>query len=93
MKKYEEILGNAGISNNKTVVIYADAKRITNATVGFWILEWLGQKDVRFLNGGIEAWEANGKKLDTKETKLPHAKFTANPATMKKENRHYRRGA
>ena len=77
---------NAGISNNKTVVIYADAKRITNATVGFWILEWLGQKDVRFLNGGIEAWEANGKKLDTKETKLPHAKFTANPATMKRES-------
>ncbi len=74
-KKYEEMLGNAGISNDKTTVVYADAKRITGASVGFWILEWLGHKDVRFLNGGIEAWEAAGKKLDTAETKLPPAKY------------------
>jgi thiosulfate/3-mercaptopyruvate sulfurtransferase len=83
-KKYKEMLGNAGISNDKTTVVYADAKRITGASVGFWILEWLGHKDVRFLNGGIEAWEAAGKKLDTAETKLPKATFKANPETMKK---------
>lgn len=74
--KYEKILGDAGISNDKTVVVYADAKRITSATVGLWILDLLGQKDTRFLNGGIEAWEAAGKKLDTKETKLPAGKYT-----------------
>ncbi|MBI5042959.1 MAG: sulfurtransferase [Nitrospirae bacterium] len=73
--KYNKILGDAGISSDKTIVVYADAKRITNASVGFWILDLLGQKDVRFLNGGIEAWEAAGKKLDTKETKLPPAKY------------------
>lgn len=78
------MLGDAGISNDKTVVVYADAKRITSASVGFWILEWLGHKDVRFLNGGIEAWEAAGKQLDTAETKLPKATFKANPKTMKK---------
>jgi len=83
-KKYEEILDNAGISNDKILVIYGDKKRITSATVGFWIMEWLGVKDVRLLNGGIEAWEADGKKLETKETKLPKAKFKANAATMKK---------
>jgi len=83
-KKYEEILSNAGISDNKTLAIYGDKKRITNATVGFWIMEWLGVKDVRFLNGGIEAWEAAGKKLETKETTLTKTKFKANPATMKK---------
>lgn len=70
-KKYEQILGNAGISTGNTVVVYGDIPRITNATVGFWILEYLGQKDVRFLNGGIKAWEDAGKKLDTAETKLP----------------------
>ncbi len=84
VKKYEGILNNAGISNNKILVIYGDKKRITHATVGFWVMEWLGVKDVRFLNGGIEEWEAAGKKLDTTETKLPHAKFKANPVTMKK---------
>jgi thiosulfate/3-mercaptopyruvate sulfurtransferase len=70
-KKYEQILGSAGISNENTVVVYGDIPRITHATVGFWILEYLGQKDVRFLNGGIKAWEDAGKKLDTAETKLP----------------------
>ena len=75
--KYEKILGDAGIASDKTVVVYADAKGITSASVGFWILEYLGQKDVRFLNGGIEAWVADGKKLDTAGTKLPPAKYMA----------------
>jgi len=56
-------------------VIYGDIPRITHATVGFWILEYLGQKDVRFLNGGINAWEAVDKKLDTAETKLPPKRY------------------
>ncbi|MBT9537145.1 MAG: sulfurtransferase [Nitrospirae bacterium] len=75
--KYEKMLGDAGIASDKTVVVYADAKGITSASVGFWILEYLGQKDVRFLNGGIEAWVADGKKLDTEEKKLPSAKYKA----------------
>jgi len=72
---YEKLLGDAGISNDSTVVVYGDAKRITSTAVGFWVLEYLGHKDVRFLNGGIEAWEAAGKKLTTEETKLPPAKY------------------
>lgn len=77
-KKYEEILGGAGIDSKKTVVIYGDTPRITNATVGFWVFEYLGHKDVRFLNGGIDTWEAAGKKLDTAETKLSPVKYTVN---------------
>lgn len=72
-----KILGDAGISSDKTVVVYEDAKRITDATVGFWILDYEGQRDVRFLNGGIEAWQAAGGKLDEKATKLPPAKYDA----------------
>lgn len=72
-----KILGDAGISSDKTVVVYEDAKRVTHATVGFWILEYEGQNDVRLLNGGIEAWQAAGGKLDDKTTKLPPAKYAA----------------
>lgn len=74
-KTYEQLLGGAGISNGKTVVIYGDTPRITNATVGFWVMEYLGHRDVRFLNGGIEAWEAAGKPLATQATRLPAAKY------------------
>lgn len=76
--KYEKILGDAGITSDKTVVVYADAKGILSASTGYWILDLFGQKNVRFLNGGIEAWEAAGKKLDTAEKKLPPAKYNAN---------------
>jgi thiosulfate/3-mercaptopyruvate sulfurtransferase len=75
VKKYEKILGEAGISNDRTIVVYGDAGGITNTTVTFWILELLGHKDVRFLNGGIEAWQTAGKKLDTAATKLAAAKY------------------
>jgi len=75
--KYEKMLGDAGLTRDKTVVVYADTRRITHASVGFWILELLGHKDVRFLHGGIEAWKAAGKKLDIKGTKLKPAKYVA----------------
>ncbi len=74
-KKYADILGRAGIGRNRTVVVYGDLPRITHAAVGFWILEWLGQKDVRFLNGGIEAWVAAGKELVATEKAAAPASY------------------
>lgn len=73
----ENILGEAGLSMDKPVVVYADFKLLTGATITFWILEYLGHENVRYLNGGIEAWQADGKTLDKTETKLPPAAFKA----------------
>lgn len=74
----EKMLGEAGVSMDKPVVVYADAKLITGASVAFWVLEYLGHKDVRFLNGGIEEWTAAGKPLEKAPVKLPAAAFKAN---------------
>lgn len=74
----EKLLGEAGVSMDKPVVVYADAKLITGATVAFWALEYLGHTDVRFLNGGIEEWQSVGKPLDNTKTKLPPVTFKAN---------------
>lgn len=84
----EKILGDAGISNDKTVVVYADVKDITSAGSAFFVLEYWGHKDTRFLTGGIEAWTAEGKKLETAPAKLPAAKFkaTANPKILATTN-------
>ncbi len=81
--RYEKILGDAGIRNDRTVVIYGDIPRVTHAAVAFWIFEYIGQKDVRFLNGGIEAWEAEGRKLETTEAKFPAAKYTVRESKSK----------
>lgn len=74
----EKLLGNAGVGMEKPVVVYADARLITSATVAFWALEYLGHERVYFLNGGIEGWTESGRLLETSEIKLPPASFKVN---------------
>ena len=73
----EKILGNAGVSMDKHVVVYADAKLITSASIAFWCLEHLGHAKVHFLDGGIEGWMDAGKPLDMTEKKLAPVAFKA----------------
>ena len=65
----ENIFSNAGVSMAKNVVVYADAKLITSASVAFWCLEHLGHTKVHFLNGGIETWKEARKPLEKGESK------------------------
>jgi len=85
----ERKLSQVGISNDKTVLFYDSARPsrdipgnysilIGYAFVPFWYLEWLGHKDVRILDGGIEEWEAGGKPLETKPNSLKPSIFKAN---------------
>jgi thiosulfate/3-mercaptopyruvate sulfurtransferase len=74
----EKLLGETGVSMDRPVVVYADAKLITGATVAFWILEYLGHNDVGFLNGGIEEWQSSGRALESGKNKPVPATFKAN---------------
>ncbi len=76
----EKLLGGSGVSMDKPVVVYADAKLITSSSVAFWILEYLGHEKVYFLNGGIETWKEAGKALEKEDKKLPPAAFKAKVA-------------
>jgi len=70
VKKYEEALGRAGIGNASHVVFYyGDMRDLTDATVGFWIMEYLGHDKVHVLNGGLDAWRKAGLKLSDKPSK------------------------
>ncbi|HEB79377.1 MAG TPA: sulfurtransferase [Rhodospirillales bacterium] len=76
--KYEKLLGKAGIGNSTHVVFYYDGlKTITDATVGFWILEYLGHDKTHVLNGGLDAWRKAGNRLDAKPTIRKAATFKA----------------
>jgi len=76
--KYEKLLGKAGIGNDTTVVFYhGGIKDFPDATVGFWIMEYLGHKKVKVLNGGIDAWRKAGKRLDKKPVKKAPKTFKA----------------
>ncbi len=73
---YEKFLGKVGIGNGTHVVFYhGNVKTITDATVGFWILEYLGHDKVHVLDGGLDAWRKAGNRLDNKPVKKSAATF------------------
>ena len=79
VSKYEKLLGKAGIDNNTHVVFYhGDEKTLTDATVGFWVLEYLGHDKVHFMDGGLEAWRNSGLRLAKDPTIKEPKTFKAN---------------
>jgi thiosulfate/3-mercaptopyruvate sulfurtransferase len=78
VSKYEKLLGKAGIDNNTHVVFYhGDEKTLTDASVGFWVLEYLGHDKVHFMDGGLEAWRNSGFRLAQDPTIKEPKTFTA----------------
>jgi thiosulfate/3-mercaptopyruvate sulfurtransferase len=55
--------GSMGITPDTTVVVYSDSTIF--AARLWWILKYAGVTDVRFLNGGIQQWTANGYPTET----------------------------
>jgi thiosulfate/3-mercaptopyruvate sulfurtransferase len=73
----EDLLGSLGIQHSDTLVIYDD-NGMCEAARMWWVLQNYNFKNVRILNGGIDAWKAiNGAlsvevpKVNTVEFKLP----------------------
>ena len=62
---FAALLGSKGIKRDSTVVIYGDNKNWW-ATYALWVFKLFGHADVRILDGGREAWIAEGREL-TKE--------------------------
>ncbi len=79
VSKYENLLGKAGIDNNTHVVFYhGDIKTLTDASVGFWVMEYLGHDKVHFMDGGLEAWRNSGFRLEKDPTIKDAKTFQAN---------------
>lgn len=58
------LLGERGISPAHRVVAYDDAGGMFAARL-WWMLRWVGHRDVSVLDGGLSAWKADGGALDT----------------------------
>jgi thiosulfate/3-mercaptopyruvate sulfurtransferase len=84
ISKYEKILGKVGISNDSNIVFYhGNQWTLLDATVGFWLLEYLGHDKVYVLDGGIDAWRKAGKRLSNKPTRKKSTVFKANPVSAR----------
>src|SRR5215475_14218663 len=51
----ERLLGESGVSNDTTIVLYGDNNNWF-AAYAFWQLKYYGHKDERLMNGGRKKW-------------------------------------
>jgi thiosulfate/3-mercaptopyruvate sulfurtransferase len=62
--EFERLLGERGIGNDTTVVVYGD-KNNWFAAYAYWYLKIYGHRDVRILDGGRQKWIDEGRELTT----------------------------
>lgn len=67
-------LGQLGLSPDKRVVVY-DEIGGTRAAHTFWLLEYLGFERVHVLEGGIERWLAEGRRMTSAKPKIEAVTF------------------
>ena len=75
-EEFQELLGNSGIANETTVVLYGDNNNWF-AAWAFWQLKIYGHADVRLLNGGRKKWLLEGRELATDVPAYPAARYFA----------------
>ena len=61
---FERLLGERGIGNDTTLVLYGD-KNNWFAAYAYWYVKTYGHGDVRILNGGRQKWIDEGRGLTT----------------------------
>jgi len=59
----EKVLGNAGIKNDMTVIVYDDNNNM-EASRFWWTLKVYGHKNVKVVSGGLKAIQASGAKMN-----------------------------
>ena len=67
-----------GVSNDSKVVVYDDQGGAIAARA-WWMLRWLGHKDVRLLDGGLQAWTDAQLSLQQGDVAVPARQFDARP--------------
>ncbi len=63
------ILGRNGLSREDRVVIAYDRVSVGIASYTYWYLEYMGQREIYLLKGGMEGWEARRLPLERGVTK------------------------
>ena len=72
----ENLLGQSGVSNDTTIVLYGDNNNWF-AAYAFWQLKYYGHKDVRLMNGGRKKWIEEKRSLTTEGARVTPATYRA----------------
>jgi len=73
---FERLMGERGISNDTTLVLYGD-KNNWFAAYAYWYLKIYGHEDVRILDGGRQKWIDEGRELSTDVPQTTPASYSA----------------
>jgi thiosulfate/3-mercaptopyruvate sulfurtransferase len=83
--QFSEAAGALGIGDGDTVVVY-DSQGLYSAARVWWTFRVFGAKSVFILDGGLPKWKAEGRPIETGETKRPprqfHAEMDIGPVAM-----------
>jgi thiosulfate/3-mercaptopyruvate sulfurtransferase len=75
----EKLLGDSGISNDTTILLYGDNNNWF-AAYAFWQLKYYGHQNVKLINGGRKKWLEEKRPLTTEAPKVtPTAYRVGNP--------------
>ncbi|HEY7675484.1 MAG TPA: sulfurtransferase [Candidatus Methylomirabilis sp.] len=74
--KIEQLLGQAGVGNDSTVILYGDNSNWF-ATYAYWVLKHYGHQDARIMNGGRKKWIDEGRPLTKEASRIAPARYTA----------------
>lgn len=65
----EALMQDLGINSDSHIVTYDDSGSIFAIQL-WWVLRWLGHKNVQVLEGGIKAWQALSAELEEGEPRM-----------------------
>ena len=87
LKTPEELskyLGDSGISIDDPIVLYGSKESSGEAEFAFLVLSYLGQKNVRLLDGNLADWKAAGLPEEASENKKASVEYkpAVNPKVM-----------
>jgi thiosulfate/3-mercaptopyruvate sulfurtransferase len=73
---FERLMGERGIANDATVVVYGD-KNNWFAAYAYWYLKIYGHQDVRVLDGGRQKWIDETRELTTDAPQISPKTYSA----------------
>lgn len=89
VNRSQELLGEHGVQRTDTVVLYDSVERDGGATASyvFWVLDLLGHRNVKVLDGGIDAWKRAGLETSAEPADLEPVLYQAPPEELKRAAR------
>ncbi len=75
-------VGRLGIDHDTSVVVYDD-RRGLSAGRAWWLLKWVGLRDVALLDGDYSSWVADGLPTETGRVEVAPRDFTAAPSLVR----------